>query len=138
MLRVRSDDPFPLLTGAIEDTYNGSQWYQGWRNGRFRFDSLLWRGRRAAVYLNALPPGGREARALYEEMTRQAEMEVTVLRSDYSLFFCRQAHVARLGRGAGGDRLLQPCGRALCRGLGSARLFLRGDQRAVLPVRAGL
>ena len=28
VLRVRSDDPFPLLTGAIEDTYNGSQWYQ--------------------------------------------------------------------------------------------------------------
>ena len=100
VLRVRSDDPFPLLTGAIEDTYNGSQWYQGWRNGRFRFDSLLWRGRRAAVYLDALPLGGREARALYEAMTRQAEMEVTVLRSDYSLFFAGRPTSLRLGRGA--------------------------------------
>lgn len=100
VLRVRSDDPFPLLTGAIEDTYNGSQWYQGWRNGRFRFDSLLWRGRRAAVYLDALPLGGREARALYEAMTCQAEMEVTVLRSDYSLFFAGRPTSLRLGRGA--------------------------------------
>lgn len=86
VLRVRSDNPFPVLAGAIEDTYNGSQWYQGWRNGRFRFDSLLWRGRRASVYLDGLPLGGREGIELYARMTREAEMEVTVHRSDISLF----------------------------------------------------
>ena len=33
-------------------------------------------------------------------MTRQAEMEVTVLRPDYSLFFAGRPTSLRLGRGA--------------------------------------
>ena len=100
VLRVRSDNPFPRLIASIEDTYNGHAWYKGWRNGRFRYDSLLWRGRRSAVYLRQLPLGGREAQALYDDMTRESRMEIVVRRSDYSLFFAGTPTALSLGKNA--------------------------------------
>ncbi len=84
-LRVKAERG-ALVRGAVQDTYDGARWFQGWRNGRFRFDSLLWRGRRDEVFLARLPVGGHEARALYEKMTREEEMEITAQKAEISLF----------------------------------------------------
>ena len=84
-LRVKSNYDI-LMAGRYDDTYNGSQWYHGWQNGRFRWGSLLWRSRRSEAFLSKLPIGGRSAQEIYSNMIRVVDVEVTAQTRDYTLY----------------------------------------------------
>ena len=86
-LTLRVDSNYEvLLAGRYDDTYNGTQWYHGWQNGRFRWGSLLWRSRRSEAFQHKLPVGGRNAYALYDNMTRIVDVEIMAQTKDYTLY----------------------------------------------------
>ncbi len=49
MLTVTADRPV-LLRGSVEDTYSGRGWYDGFRNGRFRYSGLMFLSTRNQVF----------------------------------------------------------------------------------------
>lgn len=76
LLTVYTNVPF-LLRGAVEDTYSGTGWYDGWRNGRFRYDSLIWRFNRNQIFQPDLPLWkSSECTRLYKLMISPVEAEV--------------------------------------------------------------
>ena len=86
-LTLRVDSNYEvLLAGRYDDTYNGTQWYHGWQNGRFRWGSLLWRSRRSEAFQHKLPIGGRSAVELYDNMTRIVDVEVMAHAKDFTLY----------------------------------------------------
>ncbi len=77
LLTIHTDSRPFLLRGAVEDTYTGVGWRDGWRNGRFRFDSLVWRVNRNQIFLPDLPLWKKtDYSALREELVSTVEANV--------------------------------------------------------------
>ena len=76
LLSVYTKVPF-LLRGAVEDTYSGTGWYDGWRTGRFRYDSLIWRFNRNQTFQPDFPLWKSSGCAeLYQKMIYPLQVEV--------------------------------------------------------------
>ena len=86
VLHVDSDKPM-FLRGSVWDTYTGENWEDSRINGRFRWESLLWRGLRRQYFAPSLPLGGGQAENLAREMTTTVHLSITHWNSRlYSLF----------------------------------------------------
>ncbi|MFA9381498.1 MAG: transglutaminase family protein, partial [Acetanaerobacterium sp.] len=69
-----------LLRGAVEDTYSGKGWYDGYPGGRFRYNSLMFLSTRGHVLSAELPlTGNRALEGLSAQITHSAEIEVKYL-----------------------------------------------------------
>lgn len=88
-MRVMTDTPI-RLTGAVFDTYDGSNWYDGTPLRRYRFSSILWRNQRHAVFGLDKPYGGRLANDLYAKLSKPAELEIASNVRGISLFAAGQ------------------------------------------------
>ncbi len=77
LLTIHTESGPFLLRGAVEDTYTGVGWRDGWRNGRFRFDSLVWRVNRNQIFLPDLPLWKKtDYSALRDELVSTVEANV--------------------------------------------------------------
>jgi transglutaminase-like putative cysteine protease len=84
ILRVKTATPI-LLAGAVYDTYDGRGWYDSAALGRFRFTSLLWRGKRREAF-SVDKPSARKTAGLYGKVSRVVSMEVSMTVRHRSLF----------------------------------------------------
>ena len=84
VLRVKTDTPI-LLAGAVYDTYNGYGWYDGWGQGRFRFNSPLWKGKRREIF-TIDKPSSNQAAGPYGKITRSALLDISMIVNFRSLF----------------------------------------------------
>ncbi len=75
VMRVTTDTP-TLLTGAVFSTYDSTLWYRSHPLRRFRMESGLWRDKRNTVFDYNKPIGGRQAKALYDQVTIQAKYRI--------------------------------------------------------------
>lgn len=76
VLHVTSNYPV-LLRGAVQDTYSGRGWYDSGTLGRFRFDSLMFRGTRSRVLGSELPlMKNGHLKEYAADLTRDIEVEV--------------------------------------------------------------
>ena len=85
LYRVWTERPV-LLRGSVQDTYTGSFWMDSTSNGRFRLDSPLFGAKKKQALCSDLPKG-RQARALFEELTGETELELQPLYYRDSAFF---------------------------------------------------
>ncbi len=76
VMHVKTDMPI-LLAGTVYDSYDGGSWYDSGALNRFRFNSPLWRGRRREVY-DIDRPVSRDAAVLYNNITKEATLEVSM------------------------------------------------------------
>ncbi len=84
VMSVKTDNPI-LMAGSVCDVYDGSGWYDSGALGHYRFDSFLWRGKRREIF--ALDkPHSREASIIYNQISRVAELEVSMSLRFRSLF----------------------------------------------------
>ena len=84
VLRVKTDTPI-LLAGAVYDTYNGYGWYDGWGQGRFRFNSPLWKGKRREIF-TIDKPSSNQAAGPYGKITKSALLDISMIVNFRSLF----------------------------------------------------
>ncbi|MCE5235481.1 MAG: transglutaminase-like domain-containing protein [Eubacteriales bacterium] len=82
---------FPVrLGGAVYNGYDGKTWYDAGEVGSYRFESMVWGARRReAFYLNC-PSGGEAEKALFEEMTAEAEITVNYTQRGNTFFSAGQ------------------------------------------------
>ena len=81
---VLTDNP-SVMKGGVQDYYTGNSWIDSGRDGYFRLNSLLWRGRRKTVFNFKNPLGGSEAQVLFDKMT--VTTEATVNYGTWSSYF---------------------------------------------------
>ncbi len=68
VLLVKTDTP-SLLAGAVYNTYDGQSWYDTGALGRYRYQSIFWRGMRNDAFGAKLPLGGKNTARLFDQMT---------------------------------------------------------------------
>jgi transglutaminase-like putative cysteine protease len=75
-LAVLTDSP-RLLKGRVMDVYTGQNWETSLPDGDYRYESILWRSSRREAFDQDRPLGGRQARRLYNELTKEVSLEVS-------------------------------------------------------------
>ena len=90
VMRVTTDTPL-LLKGAVFDAYDGSRWYDGRALRGFRLTSFFWQGKRREVFGLGKPDGGVGANELFNRLTRNIDLAITVSKGGRTLFFAGMA-----------------------------------------------
>ncbi|MBE5761576.1 MAG: transglutaminase domain-containing protein [Clostridiales bacterium] len=75
LMSATTDVPV-LLKSSVYDTYTGNSWVDTEQNGRFRFDSFIWRTRKNKAFSLDLPAGSGEVKKLYDKMSRELKVEL--------------------------------------------------------------
>jgi transglutaminase-like putative cysteine protease len=104
-LTVLTDTPH-LLTGRVLDVYTGQNWEASLPDGDYRFESILFRRSRREAFDQDRPLGGRQARRLYNDLTKEVSLEIAYEYSGSTSLF----YAGRPRRLAFTDRLIDAQG----------------------------
>ena len=86
ILDVHTDTPV-LLRGQVLDVYTGNNWATGWYDGDLRYNSLFWRSHRRTAFNLDLPAGRGMARKMYQDLTREINLDVMFLDNRFPSLF---------------------------------------------------
>lgn len=94
VLRVTTATP-AKLTGAVFETYTGTQWYDSHKLKRYRLSSLFWQNNRLEAFGLNKPTAADNAKTLYGSLTVPASFEISAASSGTTLFSAGQMHTIK-------------------------------------------
>lgn len=91
VLRVKTTTP-ANLTGAVFDTYTGSQWHDSHEIKRYRLSSIFWNNQLQEAFGLDKPLGGNDAKTLFDAITVPASFDISSSFYGTTLFTAGQMH----------------------------------------------